>query len=399
MLQKLLRKNLSVPQFAGYAFAALTGMSILFAAFCFATDTRPLFASEAELFGQEFMVVNKQVSPVAAFNSELTTFSPTEIDEIRQQDFVRSLAYFSPSRFRVKAYTEASSQMPYFSTDLFFESVPDRLLEIPPAEWKWDAENGMIPIIIPRDYLNLYNFGFSGSQGLPQLSESLVQQVTFKIFLIGNGTRATFAGRIAGFSDHLNTILVPEAFMNWANERFGDQGQAEKISRLILEVKNPADPKITEFFAVRPHYEIGSNKGEQGKLSYFLTLLIMIVMAVGLLILFPAVGLMMLSIHLLIYKNRETLGTLLLLGYGRKQLAIPYCLLALALNILVGLVSLALAGYARSLYGVKLALLGAGADGFGPTVLFAGAFVLVVTLLDVMWIRRNIRNITVPALG
>ena len=46
---------------------------------------------------------------------------------------------------------------------------------------------GDIPIIIPRNYLNLYNYGFAKSQGLPQISEGIFQRVSLGIEVAGNG--------------------------------------------------------------------------------------------------------------------------------------------------------------------------------------------------------------------
>ncbi|MDR1172050.1 MAG: ABC transporter permease [Bacteroidales bacterium] len=400
MVQKLLRQNISTPQLLGYAFAALTGMSIIFTAFCFSRDIRPLFTPATGLFKPEYLTVNKKVSLLATFNSDRTTFSQAEIDEINRQKFVRSLSYFTSCRFRVKAYTQPSSQIPPFSTDLFFESVPDRLLDGAGPDWRWDEQSGVIPIMIPRDYLNLYNFGFAGSQGLPQISEAIVQQVVFRIAVSGNGRQQVFDGRIAGFSDYLNTILVPDAFMQWANERFGE-GATGKASRVIIETDNPADPAIAEFFAAGQNYDISNSKDDPGKLSYFLTSLITIVLIVGTVIMLPAIGLMVLSINLLVYKNQKMLGNLVLLGYRRSRLARPYCLLALVLNMAVGAASFAIAGCAQSLYAPRLAALGITglSGGFWTTAGFAILFVLLATVPDILWIRRKINRIKIPARG
>jgi len=399
MLRKLLNKNISVPQLLGYMFAACAGMAIIFSAFCFSRDIRPLLSSERTgLFKPEFMVLNKRV-PIVSKNITIMAFSETEIAELKAQSFVHSLSAFIPARYTVQLYTDRNSPMP-FATDAFFESVPDRLLGETYSPWCWDADSRLIPIIIPRDYLALYNFGFAGAQGLPLISEAVVQQVGFNVLLRGKGRMEEFQGRIAGFSDDLNTILVPEAFMQWANERFGDSRQPQQVSRLILEVKNPADPQITSFFASKDNYEINSNKGEQGKLSYFLTLLIIVVLSIGVLIMLPAIGLMLLSINLLVYKNQKTLGNLILLGYTRTRLARPYCLLVLFLNFLVGAISLTVAYIAQNLYMLKLSVFDLSASaGFGQTLLFAFLFVVIVSILDILWIHRKIRGIKIPARG
>ena len=398
-LIKLLKQNISILQLVGYAFAALMGMSILFAGFCFSKDISPLFSSNTNLFKKELIVVNKKISVFAAFGKSTTEFKQNEIKEIEQQPFVRSLSYFTPSRFHVRAYINPGNQAQGLSTDMFFESVPDRLLDKTNSKWKWEEGSRLIPIIIPQDYINLYNFGFAGSQGLPQISEGIMQSIVFKVVLVGNGRQETFDGQIIDFSDNLNTILVPESFMKWANNHFGSTTDDDKISRLILEVNNPADPLITEFFASKSDYVVNDNKGDQGKLSYFLSLLIIVVMITGGLIMLPAIGLMLLSINLIIYKNQKTLGNLMLLGYPQSRLSQPYCLLVLGLNLFVGSIGLLVVQLVRSLYIPRLEILGISnlSSNFGATILFALSFIVVITLFDILWIRRKIGKISIPA--
>ena len=71
--------------------------------------------------------------------------------------------------------------------------------------------------------------------------------IRLDIRIAGNGSQDLLKGHIVGFSDRLNTILVPEAFMQWANEKYGER-KAANPSRLILEVHNPADERIAQYF-------------------------------------------------------------------------------------------------------------------------------------------------------
>ncbi|MDR3247095.1 MAG: ABC transporter permease [Prevotellaceae bacterium] len=399
MLKKLLRQNLSVPQLLGYSFTALVGMSLIFAAFGFSMDIKPLFSSETDgLFKSEYMIVTKKVSVLSSISSKTTIFSDNEIKEIETQEFVKSLSWFTPCRYSVFAYIEASKNIPSFSTEMFFESVSDNLLDGAGEDWKWNEADKFIPVIIPRDYLALYNFGFAGSRGLPQISENIVKTVDFKVALRGQGKNEIFTGRIVGFSDYLNTILVPQKFMEWANKNFGGTDPPRK-SKLIIEVKNPADPQIAEFFAEK-NYDIKENKGEQGKLSYLLKIIITIISLVGLLVLLPAMGLMFLSINLLIYKNRKTLGNLILLGYSRRELARPYNILVSALNISVGLVSFVIFTALRNVYLSKLKILSiedAPVDIW--TIIFIFFFVFLVIFVNISWIKRKIEKILPPVMG
>jgi hypothetical protein len=390
---KLLQKNISPIQLAVCAIASLTGITVLLAGFCFSRDIRPLFTSGQEgLFRKELLTINKQVK-TGIFGKSNTTFTDNEIKEIEQQPFVASAAGFQQSHFEVYAWINLGGRETGIGTEMFFESVPDAYLDHQSQAWRWTAGSTLIPVIIPRDYLNLYNFGFAGTQGLPQVSEKLIQELTFNIRLSGNGLQETFTGRIAGFSADINTILVPENFLKWANSRFSNNDD-RKITRLLIEVRNPADTRITEFFASKPDYIIGHNKTESGKLSYFLNLLVSAILVVGLLILLPSICLMLLSINLLVYKNGKTLSSLLLLGYSRFSLLLPYSILVLVLNLSVGAAGLWLAQIIQKIYIPRLTMLGISrfSDTLFQTAIFAMISITIISLFNIYWIKRKVQK-------
>ncbi|MDR1562001.1 MAG: ABC transporter permease [Dysgonamonadaceae bacterium] len=391
---KLLRQNVSPIQAFAYFIASLTGVIVLLAGFCFSQDIRPLFRSgEGGISRKELFTINKQVKS-GIWGKSNTAFTEKEIEEISRQPFVRSTHRFMQSHFEVYAWINFGMGQTNLGTEMFFESVPDECLENLSPEWRWDVDGKQIPILIPRDYVNLYNFGFAGSQGLPQISEGLMREITFNVRLTGNGLQEIFKGRIAGFSTDLNTILVPETFLRWANSRFGENDDG-KTTRIIVEVKNPADMGITEFFASKPDYVIARNKGESGKLAFFLNLLISAILAVGAMILLPSTLMMILSINLLIYKSEKILGNLLLLGYRRWSLIMPYCAAVIFLNLSVGGFGLWIVSLVQSLYEPRLRALGIDdfSGSFTATAIFALLFMLSVSLLDILWIKRKINNI------
>lgn len=87
--------------------------------------------------------------------------------------------------------------------------------------------------------------------------------MTLDIRMSGRGQVKTLKGRIVGFSNRLNTILVPEDFMNWANSTYGEEKE-KSPSRLILEVNNPADERIAQYFQ-QQGYTTESDKLDAGK--------------------------------------------------------------------------------------------------------------------------------------
>ena len=83
-----------------------------------------------------------------------------------------------------------------------------------------------MPIIIPRNYLGLYNSAFAQSQGLPLLSEATMSSLPLQLDLSGAGEEVQLRGRIVGFSNRLNTLLVPLPFLEAMNERLAPGAEA-----------------------------------------------------------------------------------------------------------------------------------------------------------------------------
>ena len=101
-----------------------------------------------------------------------------------------------------------------------------------------------VPIILSRDYLVLYNFGFASTRGLPTLREGEIGMIPLVVSLYGaDGHVTRMRGHIAGFSSRINTIAVPEAFMQWANGKFAPASRSNDVqpSRLVLEINTPGD--------------------------------------------------------------------------------------------------------------------------------------------------------------
>lgn len=125
--------------------------------------------------------------------------------------------------------------------------------------------------------------------------------------LRGNGREGVMKGRVIGFSNRLNTILVPESFMKWSNRLYAPDGDAGP-TRLIVEVYNPADDAIARFLQQKG-YDTEEDKLDAGKTTYFLKIVSGVVMSVGLLISVLSFYILMLSIYLLVQKNTTSWRT------------------------------------------------------------------------------------------
>ena len=394
LVWKLMRRHISLGQLAGFFFANLCGMVIVLLSIQFYQDVAPLFTEGDSFMKKDYIVVSKKVSTLGSFVGKSSTFSAMEIDEIKEQPFTKEVGEFTPSAFKVSAGVGMEQLGLNLSTAMFFESVPDSYVDVNLDDWHFEPGQDVIPIIIPRNYLNLYNFGFAQSRSLPQISEGVINMVNLEIRINGGGRRDTYKGKIAGFSNRLNTILVPESFMVWANTHYGEGGIRKEPSRLIVEVNNPTDDRIAQFFRERG-YDTEDDKLDAGKTTWFLKVVVGIVLSVGLLISVLSFYILMLSIYLLLQKNTTKLENLLLIGYGPKRVALPYQTLTIALNAVVLVLSVGIVLYARTLYMEVMEKLFPSLDG-GSCWLMLGIGILLfiaVSCFNIMAIRKKILSL------
>ena len=391
-LWKLLRSHLSVAQTVGFALAGVVGMTVVLTALQAYRDVMPIFRAPDSFVHGDYLVLSKRVGTLQTFGLGGGGFSEEELRDLRKQPFVREVGTFVPADYRVKGSVSAGGVG--FSTYLFFESVPDRFLDVETEAWRFDPAQREIPIIIPRNYLNLYNFGFARSQGLPQISEGLFRRVTLDVELSGAGRSEHFRGRIVGLSNRLNTILVPESFIRWSNERFGSGSGAKDPLRVIVETEGPADERLAAYLSGKG-YEAEGEAPDDGRAARLVRLAASAVAGVGLVFSVMSFYMLLLSIFLLLQKNATKLENLLLIGYSPAQVALPYHLLAIGLNVASLMAAIGCVAALRAAYMDGLQQLYAAPETCGllPSLLTGGILLLLVAVLNVSIIRGKILKI------
>ena len=399
LLGKLLRKNVSTGQLVGFALANVIGLCIVMIGLQFYADVRTVFSSEDSFINKDYLVLTKKVGGLDAVgglfsrgNSKTGVFSSKELAQLSSQPWVRKLGTFSSSRYNVTAVVAQPGQGG-LETQMFFESMPEEFLDVESSAWHFDPiQPQEVPVIIPKDYLALYNFGFASSQGLPRVSEGMVGLIPIQFYLTGSdGKSLSVTGHIVGFSSRINTIIVPESFMEWSSRQLGTYSSANEVSRIILEVSQPGDAKVEQYLNAH-NYEVAGDKMNRNKANYLLTISLVIVLAVGLLISTLSFFILTLSIHLLLQKNTEKLRILLLLGYSPFEVALPYERLVSLVNLAVYVLATGVLFWVRCLYLPRL-------DGLAtPGSIFSSlGFGLIIILLisvgNIIAIRRFMRRL------
>lgn len=385
LVWRLLRRNISVGQLAGYALANLVGLTIVLTAIQFYSDFTN--GTEGDNFeATDYLILSKRVSALNTLTGMSAEFTPEEVADISSQPWARKTGEFASADFNVYASMELGGRG--MSTYLFFESVPDEFFDVKPKGWTFSEDDPVIPIIISKDYLTLYNFGFAAGRGLPQLSEDLIKKVPLTIRLSGNGRAGIFKARIVGFSSRLNTIAVPETFMEWANSIYAES-QSENPSRIIVEVTDPGNPVITEYMD-NHGYEIAGDKMDSGKMTFFMNIATGVVIAVGAIISLLAFFILILSINLLMQKNGRTIHDLLLLGYSPVEVSRHYFILTGTINFLVLILSAAIMLCAASWWGGKLDALDMGRSSVFPALLIGILIMGAITLCNIITINKAV---------
>ena len=394
LLFRLLRKNVNFWQMAGFALANLVGAVIVLFGIQAYKDAASVLKSPDSVLSNSFVVLSKPVSAATTLANALgagpRSFSDKEIEELSSLNGVSAVGSFRTAQFPV--YGGISYAGFHITTEMFVESVPDQFLDIDPVAWTASVDDDVVPVVLPRTYLNFYNYGFAAARGTPQLGEELFSLVPFDLVFRGKEGRKSYTGKIVGLTDRMNTILVPDDFLQEANARFATEAP-KKPTRVLVEAGSEASKELMDHIA-KKQYEIESGSEDAVRLLAIVRTVISIVVALGLLVSGLAFFLLLISILLLIEKNRYKNDTLHQLGYPDKKIALPYQALAVGVDLFVWIVA---AVITMLVYPVLASLMQTISPDFEPSgagVVLLSSFLLCLAfaLTHVLLIRYKIRS-------
>lgn len=391
ILRNILQHNINRWQIAAYAAANITGLLIITLAIQLFRDAAPVLSHSADsdpLESARYIVVSPQPK-TSLFQSDVDGIDGETLAAIKTNSWVDTVGCFIPSGFDVNVGVDFAGNG--FSTAMFFEGIPQEFLDCTPDRWDFDPANPSVPILLPRDYLTLYNFGFAPTRGLPTLSEGAISRIPLRITISGNGLSTTLPGRVVAFTDRLNTIAVPEDFIIWANQRFSPYATPTP-KRAVIRISDPGNPAIDDFLAANNLRRDSGSESAAGMLQ-LLKIATTVIIAVGLLISILAVGLLMMSIFLFLQKNRTLLCRLIDLGYSQRSIIRYYGRLIGLLNLLLTLCVGAILCLIQFKLGPVLENLGLTCAPVLPTLLILVALILLLTAAGYAVIRNIIHKI------
>jgi hypothetical protein len=103
----------------------------------------------------------------------------------------------------------------------------------------------------------------------------------------------------------------------------------------------------------------------------------------------------MLSVFLLLQKNTVKLQNLMLIGYSPRQVALPYQMLTVGLNVVNGVVAVIIVAVVRSLYIDSLTIVAPqmSVNPLAGIFVICALLVLAVSLINIVVIYRKIVSI------
>ncbi|WP_126248442.1 FtsX-like permease family protein [Chitinophaga rhizosphaerae] len=262
----------------------------------------------------DYLVVNKLITNDMMGKPEKTVFTPEEQKDFAAQPFVEAFGAITAAQFNVQMQADQLG----FQTLAFFEAVPDTFLDVKSDEWKWREGDQMLPIVVPRDFVNMFNFGFALGNGIPQFSETSIKSLTPEVIISNGMQQGQFRGKIAGFSDRISTVLVPQSFMDWANARYG-KGVAKLPSRVVIRVKDPSSIELKNYLE-QHNYSTDSEKTKYNKIRGIVQTIVSVVGFFGGVLLMFALLVFSMFIQLVISSCRKEIRLLVTLGTAPKRL-------------------------------------------------------------------------------
>jgi len=264
----------------------------------------------------DFISISKTITNETMGQLDKNLFQENEIREVAAQPFIDGVGPLIANRFRTQLSID---RIIPFSTDFFVEALDNSFIDTVPPTFNWTEGQQIIPVILSSDFMEIYNV-FAPGYGLPQVSEATASQLIVNINCFGiNGKQQTFKATIVAYSDRINSVLVPESFLTWANREFGNATDV-KATRLFLRTKDANDPALLSFLDSK-NYKVNKDKTKFGRVKQVLQGIFTGLGVFGLMIVLLALMLFSFYLQLMVARSKDSLELLMTLGYSPTWLS------------------------------------------------------------------------------
>lgn len=279
----------------------------------------------------QYLQISKEVGVSNALGLGSINFSDEEVSKIKRQSFVEDVAQVTSNNFRV--YVKA----PQGSFDGYMHSVPDHFLDVKPEAFKWEEGQEEIPVIISNQFFTLLNTGILPAQGHPAIPKVAIKQLSLPVYLGRGNKQIKMRVRVVGYSDRITTVIVPNNFVEWANNRF-HPNQKSANTLAILKVKDSGNPSLEKYLD-RNDYQVNKEKLVAQKGLWVIQLILGVFLILGLLVGIMSLNSIVLFVKLIMKENFRKIEMLLHLGYKTVQIRnviLQFFSIAMIMALLLG---------------------------------------------------------------
>lgn len=281
-----------------------------------------LYSNANALFGAKneasnyWITLSKTITPDNIGRKELIGFNANDLAELRKWSEVKQVFPIISNDFKVSA--DGGNFIPFY-TDMYLEAVDNEAIDIPDLS-AFKVENNVIPIVISREYLNLYNYGFALNQGLPQITEDFAKKIEVNINLTLKDKNVTYKGRLIGLSDRIHSVLVPKAFLDSLNAtQYFSQKHRDIYTRVLVKVNDAKDGGLIAKMEQKG-YESNQESLRSAKIKGKIMLVLQAIALLGVFILLLSVVLVINYIKMAFLERREEVSIKYALGYSPKKM-------------------------------------------------------------------------------
>lgn len=296
----------------------------LFIAFILVLSCLQLYENANRLFGSKssdsnyWLTFSKKITPDNIGRKELLGFNENDISKIKTWSEVKAIYPFSANEF--KASANGGDFIPFY-TDLYFEGLDLKAIDSDLTDEEFQVKGDEIPIIISREYLNLYNYGFALNQGLPQISEDFAKKIEVNINITVNKQNKTYKGKMVGLSDRIHSVLIPKKFLDSLNmaEKPELATQPKIYNRVLVQVKDSGDEGLVSKMKGNG-YESNQESLRSAKIKSKLFLVLKIIAVLGVFIFALCLYIIVSFIKIQFLEKQEEVSIKNSLGYSPKKM-------------------------------------------------------------------------------
>lgn len=309
-----------------------------------------LYNNTNALFGKKssdsnyWITLSKTINPDNIGRKELIGFNAADCAELKSWKEVKDIYPVVSNDFKVSA--DGGSFIPFY-TDMYLEAVDNEAIDVKDLS-EFVVKDNTIPIIISREYLNLYNYGFALNQGLPQITEDFAKKIEVNITITLKEKNLKYKGKLIGLSDRIHSVLVPKKFLDSINATQAyTQTHKDINTRILVKVNDVSDQDLIAKMT-KKGYESNQESLRSAKIKSKLFLVLRTIALIGVFILMLCVFMIINFIKMQFLEKQDEVSIKYSLGYSPKKMVRSisrYFSIHVAIVLFISLILLSIAQY------------------------------------------------------